>query len=166
MQVRWTIISACALAVLAAQARADHHESKSSTASGQASEPAAGGPGSSAGKAEDTGTRAGAPGMLPGEAESDRPGRAEGAQQTVVGTIQKVEKDALTVQSTPLSDPHELTLGEDTKFLREDGSSLSREQLNEGDMVRATYVGEGASGRAVEIRVIQEQRQEQQGSGG
>jgi hypothetical protein len=146
MNERLMIVSACA-ALAFAQACAGTTGERSTTASGQASEPVASGQGSTAGQAEEAGAR---------------PEATEAAKQTVIGTVKKLEKDALTVQTSPLSDPHELELSDDTRFVRE-GRSISREQLGEGDMVRADFVGEGDSGRAIEITVIGTGRQEEQG---
>jgi hypothetical protein len=55
---------------------------------------------------------------------------------------------------SPLSDPHRLKLSADTKFLR-DGEAISRDQISEGDQIRASMVGQGDSQAATEISVIE-----------
>lgn len=79
---------------------------------------------------------------------------SQGPSQTIVGKVASVGGNSLTVKATELADPHELSLGEDTRITHE-GESISAEQLQQGDMVRASYVGEERSGRALEIVVIQ-----------
>jgi hypothetical protein len=117
-------------------------------AAGQAGEGAA----SSAQPAEQ-GTGSASAEKDPAATEKDPAARAEATpqMQSVVGVVEKVEGDSLTVKSSPLSDPHELKLGSDTKFLR-DGESISRDQVSEGDQIRASFTGDSET--ATEISVI------------
>jgi hypothetical protein len=94
------------------------------------------------------------PGMLPDHVEKDASQQGNAPAQTIVGRVAKLEGGSLTVKATELADPHELSLGDDTRILHQ-GETVSREQLQQGDLVRASYVGEERSGRATEIVVIQ-----------
>jgi hypothetical protein len=145
MHRKLIVTCSCAALVLAARAYAGDDKGTSGAKGTDA--------GAAARPSEDTGTRPGGPGMLPDPIEGDQAQPAKGTEQTVIGTVRKVAQEKLTVQTSPLSDPHELTLGSDTRYLRE-GREISRDQIQEGDMVRATFTGEGDSGRATEIRVI------------
>jgi hypothetical protein len=93
-------------------------------------------------------TRSGEAAAQPGETAA-----GERATQTVVGTVEKAEGDTLTVRSSKLSDPYELTLRDDTAVTHE-GQTISRDEIAEGDQVRATFAGTGNSGAASEIVVI------------
>jgi hypothetical protein len=93
------------------------------------------------------------PGMLPDAAESDPAGRGGQATKTVIGTVEEADGSSLTLRSSKLSDPCRVTIGGDTRLVQE-GESISREEITEGDQVRATFVGEGNAGTATEIAVI------------
>jgi hypothetical protein len=92
--------------------------------------------------------------LLRDSVEPDRAGQTNGGRQTVIGTVQKVEGDTLVVKSSTLSDPHRIEIAKDTRLTR-DARQISRDQINEGDQVRATFSGEG---KATEISVITEER--------
>ena len=89
-----------------------------------------------------------------GTAQAQTTPEGQGPSQTIVGKVASVEGNSVTVKATELADPHELSLGEDTRITHE-GESISRDQIQQGDLVRASYVGEERSGRATEIVVIQ-----------
>jgi hypothetical protein len=148
MRVRVIAVAALALALSARAYAGEPAEGGS----------AAGSKGQAAGQ-ESTGAASAA---QPGEQgagsasmEKDPAARAQETpqMQSVVGTVEKLEGDSLTVKSSPLSDPHQLKLSADTKFLR-DGESISRDQISEGDQIRASLVGQGDSRTATEISLI------------
>jgi hypothetical protein len=91
--------------------------------------------------------------MLRDSVEPDRAGQAKGKRQTVIGTVHKVEGDTLVVKTSKLGDPHRIEIVDDTRLTR-DARAISRDQINEGDQVRATFTGHG---RATEISIITEQ---------
>jgi hypothetical protein len=146
MQARLTIVSALAALALAASARAADEKTKDAKGTSQASETAASKQGGAAAGTEATGTRAGASAPQAG---------AEQPQQEIVGKVKKIEKGALTVQASPLSDAYTLTLTKDTKVMS-GGSAVSVERIQEGALVRAAFVGEAkGSGKATEITLIE-----------
>jgi hypothetical protein len=93
------------------------------------------------------------PGMLPDSAESDSAERGARATKTVIGTVEETDGSALTLRSSKLSDPYRVRIGDDTRLVQ-DGEIISRDEIAEGDQVRATFVGEENSGTATEISVI------------
>jgi hypothetical protein len=152
MQARLTIVSALAALALAASARAADEKTKDAK---EPSEQASG-----TATSEQGGTAAGSE----GGAEAAQAG-ADQPQQEIVGRVAKIDKGAVTVQASPLSDPHELTLTEETKVMS-GGSDVSVDRIKEGDMVRAVFVGDAkasgkaTSGKATEINLIKTQATE------
>jgi hypothetical protein len=124
-----------------ASGAADQAEGKGSEGTSSAAQPAEQGTGSASAEKD------------PATTEKDPAARAKETpqMQSVVGVVEKLEGDSLTVKSSPLSDPHELKLGADTKFLR-DGESISRDELSEGDQIRASFAGDSET--ATEVSVI------------
>jgi len=111
------------------------------------------------GTAAETQGEPGEPGMLPDAAEGDPAAQKKARRQTVVGRVTKIEGNSLTLKSTELGDPHELTIRKNTRLTHE-GEAISRDRIETGDQVRATFVGAGASGPATEIAVIQKAQEE------
>jgi hypothetical protein len=91
--------------------------------------------------------------MLPDSAESDSAERGAQATKTVIGIVEETDGSALTLRSSKLSDPYRVRIGDDTRLVQ-DGEIISRDEIAEGDQVRATFVGEENSGTATEISVI------------
>jgi hypothetical protein len=155
MRTRIVVVAAAVLALGARAGADDAHKGATGgsrdggTASGAGAEQGGGVPSQSRDVKSTPGGK-GEAGSLP---DKDPAAKAEAAPelQSVVGTVVKLEGDSLTVKSSPLSDPHEVSLGDATKFTRE-GESISRDQIQEGDQVRATFAGKG--GTASEIAVI------------
>jgi predicted outer membrane protein len=79
-------------------------------------------------------------------------GQQEGQQQSVVGTVESVEEDTLTLKNE-LGETHEFALDEDTRFTR-GGQSISKDQISEGDRVRASFQGEEGNFQATEISLM------------
>jgi hypothetical protein len=90
------------------------------------------------------------------------------AQKSVVGTVESLEEDKLSLKNR-LGETHEFALGDDTRFTR-GGQTISKDQISEGDEVRAAFRGEEGSFQATEIILMggegsqgkQPQQQEQQ----
>jgi hypothetical protein len=152
MQARLTIVSALAALALGASARAADEKTKDAKPSEQASGTATSEQGGTGAGSQDPGTRAPAPGAEAAQAGADQP------QQEIVGRVAKIDKGAVTVQASPLSDPHELTLTEETKVMS-GGTAISVDRIKEGDMVRAVFLGDAkaTSGKATEINLIKTQ---------
>lgn len=129
MQTRFMVVAACAALALG------------TSASGQASGSAATQPGGAAGQ-EQAGTQTQ---RQPGGTMEAQPGETK----TVVGMVEKVEKDKVTLKTPTATE--ELKIDESTQFT----SALppfSRDQLAEGAEVRASFHGD--SMRATEIHVM------------
>lgn len=171
MQRRFIVVAACAALALGSRSYAGDEQKTSTTASGQASGTAATQQSGSAGGAQQAGTGAqrDSPSMLPDEVEEDRAtkkdpamqateaerqaggaiGRQPGETKSIVGTVEKVEQDTLTVNTG--TETQELKLDESTKFTSEE-PQFSRDQLAQGDEVRASFVGD--SMQATEVHVM------------
>jgi hypothetical protein len=145
-------IGAAGLLVAAPAVRADHHEAKTSGASGM--EQGASGKESEARGTGQAGTSTGArpgevtgaPGAAGGASEQEQ--RAQvGAQEELSGKVEKYDREKRTLS---LSDSDkELKLTDDTEVTK-DGSRVSPGQIMEGDEVRASLSG---SGEAVRIEI-------------
>jgi hypothetical protein len=83
---------------------------------------------------------------------SDQQGQA---QKSVVGTVQSVEGDKLTLRNE-LGETRELSLDGDTRFTR-GGQPISKGQLSEGAEVRAAFRGEEGNFQATEIILMGEE---------
>jgi hypothetical protein len=77
---------------------------------------------------------------------SDQQGQA---QRSVVGTVQSVEGDKLTLRNE-LGETREFSLDGDTRFTR-GGQPISKDQIGEGAEVRAAFRGEEGKLQATEI---------------
>jgi len=160
MQTRFIVVAACAALALGSRGYAgDEHKTSTST-SGQASGTTATQQSGSAGEAQQAGTGTQRdsptaekdPSLQPTEAERQAGGsigRQPGETKSIVGTVEKVEKGKLTLNTG--SETQELKLDESTKFTSEE-PPFSRDQLAQGDEVRASFLGD--SMRATEIHVM------------
>jgi hypothetical protein len=93
---------------------------------------------------------------------------ADPATASVTGQVEEVGEDRLVVRDQ-LNERQELQIGDDTRFIGEQGQVISREQIQEGTQVRAAYSGEGDDMRATEVHVLGQggtgAQGEQQGGG-
>jgi hypothetical protein len=81
-----------------------------------------------------------------------KPGAGEAsakAQKSVVGTVQSVDDDKLSLKNK-LGETHEFALDDDTRFTR-GGQTISKDQISEGDEIRAAFRGEEGNFQATEI---------------
>jgi hypothetical protein len=175
MQKRFIVVAACAALALGSRGYAGDEPKTSTTTSGQASGTTASQQSGSAGEAQQAGTGTQRdspaaekdPALQPTEAERQAGGsigRQPGETKSIVGTVEKVDKNTLTVKTG--AETQELKLDESTKFTSEE-PPFSRDQLAQGDEVRASFLGD--SMRATEIHVMSKgaaSRPEEPGSTG
>jgi hypothetical protein len=146
MQTKLMMVAACAVLALGARAHAGDEKGTSTGAQGQATGSAASQPGEAAGQKQAD------PSLQPTEAERQAGGaigRQPGDTKSVVGTVEKVEKDRLTLKVG--TETQELEIDESTKITSEQ-QPFQRDQLAEGAEVRASFHGD--SMRATEIHVM------------
>jgi hypothetical protein len=96
-----------------------------------------------------------------GSGEMKQQAEGSGAMKSVVGTVEKMTADTLTLRNR-LDETHDFKVDDQTKFTQ-GGRSIEREQISEGQEVRAVFRSEGDALHATEIRV---QRGSQQGAPG
>lgn len=92
--------------------------------------------------------------VAPGEQQAAASG--EKAKKSVVGTVQSVEEDKLSLKNK-LGETHEFSLGDDTRFTR-GGQAVSKDQIAEGDEIRAAFRGEEGNLEATEIILMDGER--------
>ncbi len=79
---------------------------------------------------------------------------AHRAGQSMVGTVESVKGDTLTLKNRTNNRSHELALGKSTKFL-EHGKQISKKDVKAGEEVRASFrEGQGGKLEATAVRVI------------
>lgn len=171
MQLRFIAVAACAALALGARGYAGDDHKGATSASAQAGDSQAPQRDTPAGEAAQPGTERDSPGILPDEVEEDRVteadpalqpteaerraggaiGREPGTTKSVIGTVEQVEPDRLTLRTGTQGETQELRVDQSTKFTSE-GLSVSRDNIAEGDEVRASFHGD--SMRATEIHVM------------
>ncbi len=96
-------------------------------------------------------------------ASSAKHASAHRAGQSVVGTVESVRGDTLTLKNR-MNQSHQLFIGNDTRFL-EHGKQISKKDLKEGEEVRASFrEGQGGKLQATEISVIRSGSTSSEGS--
>lgn len=83
--------------------------------------------------------------------------------RSVVGKVERIEGDTLTLRNR-LDERHAFALSDETRFLRE-GKPLRRDELKEGDEVRASFLGTEGNLQATTIRVLSSGASQGSGSG-
>jgi hypothetical protein len=172
MKKRYIVVAGLAALTLEAGAYADDATKGQTSTSGATSDTTSAQQGSTGqAQQQEAGKQRDDPGMLPDHVEDDtntkpdasrQPTEAErqaggaignqpGKLQSVVGTVAKVEQGTLTVQAGSGGDEHELTLDATTRIMKE-GREISRDQITEGDEVRASFMRDSMT--ATEIQVM------------
>lgn len=139
-----------------------------STAQAQGATGGAAGGNAEMGRGAGGGAEAGAGGT--GSAEAGAQGGHAGATarseqgqaglKSVSGTVESMKGNTLALKNR-LNQTHEFTLSSETKYMK-DGKKISRDQIKEGERVRAAFREEGGKLHATEIKV--EKASEQGGS--
>jgi hypothetical protein len=168
-----TTLAVVASLALAAGARAYADEAHKGQGTSQSGDQTSGAmKGGVPSQSRDVQGNTGAPGTPVPDKDPASKAAAAPQLQSVVGTVVKLDENSMTVKTSPLSDPHQLKLSQSTRFMRE-GDTISRDQIQEGDQVRATFSSQGKDpSAATEISVIQKGEgaggtmQQGQGSGG
>ena len=74
----------------------------------------------------------------PGPTELSTGSAAQGKTESILVTVQSVEDDKITVKDAA-NQSHEFAIDESTKYVQA-GRSLTKDDINEGDRVRAVFV--------------------------
>lgn len=105
----------------------------------------------------------GASGMSGGSAEAPAPssarsaGKGQAGLKSVEGTVESMKGNTLSLKNH-LNQTHQFTLSSQTRFM-EHGKKISRDQIKEGETVRAAYRNEGGKRNATEIIKVEKASQ-------
>jgi hypothetical protein len=75
------------------------------------------------------------------------------AKKSVVGQVKSIDEQKLTLENR-LGETHDFALSSDTKFMRE-GKTVSRDEIQEGAQVRASFTGTENDLQATRIDVME-----------
>jgi hypothetical protein len=167
MQIRFIVVAACAALAIGARGYAGDDHQGATSASAQAGDSQATQQGTSPGQAQQPGTGANAdPAMQPTEAERQAGGaigRQPGETKSVIGTVEKVERNSLTLRTGPEGETQELSVDDGTQFTSE-GLAVSRDNIAAGDEVRASFQGDSMLATEVHVMSRGASQQGEQGS--
>lgn len=160
MQIRFIVVAACAALAIGARGYAGDDHKGATSASAQAGDSQATQQGTSPGQADAD------PAMQPTEAERQAGGaigRQPGETKSVIGTVEKVERNSLTLRTGPEGETQELSVDDGTQFTSE-GLAVSRDNIAAGDEVRASFQGDSMLATEVHVMSRGASQQGEQGS--